>query len=388
MNRTTDYLILGAGVIGTSIAFHLAQRKSGRITVIDKAFVGQGNSGRSSALVRMHYAYAPEVQLAVLGYKVFSNWEEIVGRPTHFCRTGFVRITKREYADRLRANVSMQQANGANTRLITAAELKEMEPDWNVEDFEIAAYEPDSGYDDGAAVATDFLSRAREMGVEYQPQTLTESIDVEAERVVGVTTDRGEISAGAVVIATGPWTQPLLAPHGVSLPIDPEFHVVAMLKNPPGMKDRGLTCIDGITETYFRREGSDLTLVGDHYGERGADPDDFPQSSSAEEMARMVGSACRRVPALEEAGVARSVTGIYDTTPDTRPMLGRVPGLDGAYCAVGLSGMGFKLCPAVGIAMSELILDGRGTSVDIDSFAPSRFAEGKSIKAEHEYAEA
>jgi glycine/D-amino acid oxidase-like deaminating enzyme len=388
MTKAADYVILGAGVTGTSIAFQLAQRKAGRIVVIDKGFAGQGNSGQSSALVRMHYAYAPEVQMAVLGYKVFSNWEEIVGRPTHFRRTGFVHITKRECADRLQANVSMQQENGANTRIISAAELKEMEPGWNTDDFDIAAYEPDSGYGDGAATANDFLSRARELGAEYQPQTFTKSIDVEAGRVIGVTTDRGQISAGTVVIATGPWTQPLLAPHGVALPIEPEFHVVAMLQNPPGMAGRGLTCIDDITETYFRREGSDLTLVGDYYGERGADPDDFTQGSSAEEMAKMVGSTCRRVPALEEAGVARSVTGIYDMSPDTRPMLGRVPGLDGAYCAIGLSGMGFKLCPAVGIAMSELMLDGKGTSVDIGSFAPSRFAEGKSIKAEHEYWEA
>jgi glycine/D-amino acid oxidase-like deaminating enzyme len=334
----------------------------------------------------MHYAYAPEVQMAVLGYKFFSNWEETVGRPSHFRRTGFVYITKREYADRLQANVSMQRDNGANTQIISAAELKEMEPGWNTDDFDIAAYEPDSGYGDGAATASDFLSRAREMGVEYQPQTFTKSIDVEAGRVVGITTDRGEISAGTVVIATGPWTQPLLAPHGVALPIESEFHVVAMLKNPPGMEGRGLTCIDDITETYLRREGSDMTLVGDYFGERGADPDDFPQSSSAEEMAKMVGSTCHRVPALEEAGVARSVTGIYDMSPDTRPMLGRVPGLDGAYCAIGLSGMGFKLCPAVGIAMSELMLDGKGTSVDIQSFAPSRFADGKPIKAAHEYA--
>jgi glycine/D-amino acid oxidase-like deaminating enzyme len=260
-----------------------------------------------------------------------------------------------------------------------------MEPDWNTDDFDIAAYEPDSGFGDGAATAGDFLSRAREMGVEYQPQTYAKSIDVEAGRVVGVTTDRGEISAGTVVIATGPWTQTLLAPHGVVLPIEPEFHVVAILENPPGMAGRGLACIDGITETYFRREGSGLTLVGDHHGEAGADPDDFPQSSTAEEMAKMLESACRRIPALDEAGVARSVTGIYDVTPDRRPMLGRVPGLDGAYCAIGLSGMGFKLSPAIGIAMSELMLDGKGTRVDISSFAPGRFAEGNLIEAEYEY---
>ena len=96
-------------------------------------------------------------------------------------------------------------------------------------------------------------------------------------------------------------------------------------------------------------------------------------------------AACHRVPVLEEAGVVRSVTGIYDTTPDTRPILGKVPGIGGAYCAVGFSGMGFKHSPAIGIVMSELILDGTAKSVDLESFSPQRFAEGKLIKPVHEY---
>jgi len=385
MSKTADYVIIGAGVTGAAIAFQLAQRKAGRIVVIDKGFAGQGQSCRSSALVRMHYAYAPEVQLAVLGYKIFTHWEEIVGRPTHFRRTGFVHITRREYADRLRANVEMQQAKGANTSLITAAELKEIEPDWSVEDFDVAAYEPDSGYGDGAATATDFLDRAREMGVEYRPQTLTRSIDVEAERAVGVTTDKGGISSGSVVLATGPWTRTLLGPHGVDLAIENEYHVVVILKNPRGMKDRGLTCIDDITRTYFRQEGSGHTLVGGYDGVGGAHPDDFPQSASTDSMTDLVMAASRRVPALEEAGVAKNVTGIYDSTPDSRPMLGKVPGMEAAYCAVGLSGMGFKLAPAIGVVMSELILDGKAGSVDIDSFSPNRFAEGKPIRSRTEY---
>ncbi len=102
----------------------------------------------------------------------------------------------------------------------------------------------------------------------------------------------------------------------------------------------------------------------------------------------MIASTCRRIPALAEAGVARSVTGIYDTTPDMRPMLGRIPGLEGAYCAIGLSGMGFKLCPAVGVTMAELILDGAAKRVDIAPFAPERFAEGNPIRAANEYADA
>ena len=387
-SSTADHVIVGAGVTGASIAFHLAQRKAGRIVVIDKDFVGQGNSCRSSALVRMHYAYAPEVRLAVLGYKIFSNWEEIVGRPTHFRRTGFVHITRREYVDRLKANVEMQQANGASTRLITSAELKEMEPDWNVEDFDVAAYEPDSGYGDGTGVATDFLERAREIGVDYRPQTFTQSIDVDAGRAMGVTTDKGRISTGSVVLATGPWTRPLLKPHGVDLPIELEYHVVVILKNPSGMKDRGLTCIDDLTRTYFRQEGSGMTLVGGYDGAAGAHPDEFPQSASTDDMAELVMAVSRRIPVLEDAGIAKNVTGIYDTTPDARPMLGKIPGIEGATCAVGLSGMGFKLAPGIGVVMSELLLDGKGKSADIESFYPGRFADGKPIRPETEYDDA
>src|SRR6476469_2788099 len=168
---TADIMILGAGVMGASIAFHLAQRKAGKIVVIDKGHVGQGGSGRSSALVRMHYSYPPEVQLALASLQMFQHWRDVVGAEGDFRKTGFVRIVHPGEGDRLKQNVEMQSKLGVNVRLIDRHELKELEPDWRVDEVELAAYEPDSGYGDGAGVANDLLTRARELGVNYFSKT-------------------------------------------------------------------------------------------------------------------------------------------------------------------------------------------------------------------------
>jgi glycine/D-amino acid oxidase-like deaminating enzyme len=383
--KTADIVILGAGVMGAAIAFHLAKRKAGRVVVVEKDHVASGGSGRSSALVRMHYSYPPEVQLALVSLKIFENWRELVGEGGEFRRTGFVRIVHPNEMDRLKQNVEMQRGLGAKVDLITRAELRELEPDWKVDEVELAAYEPDSGYGDGNVVATDFLSRARELGVEYMPRKRATGFLVDHGRVRGVATDKGEIAAPVVVAATGPWTRPLFAAVGYDVPIEPEYHQVAILKNAPGMKAGGCACIDSVSATYFRSDGSDKFLVGDFYGTRPVDPDNFPQRASDESLEEIIERACRRVPSLENAEVMRGVTGVYDMTPDARALLGEIPGIAGLNICAGFSGMGFKISPAIGVVMAELLLDGVARTVDVSSFRPGRFAEGAPIKAEFEY---
>lgn len=381
---TADIVILGAGVMGASIAFHLAKRKAGKIVVIDKGHVGQGGSGRSSALIRMHYSYPPEVQLALVSLDMFQNWSDALGCPGDFRKTGFVRIVHPGESDRLKQNVEMQCRLGVDVRLIDRVELKELEPDWAVDEVELAAYEPDSGYGDGAGVANDFLARARDLGVKYLSKTES-SLCIERGCIRGVSTAQGEISAPVVVAATGPWTRPLLQKANLDLPIETEYHQVAILKNAPAMKGGGCACIDSVTATYFRSDAHDKFLVGDFYGQRGTDPDNFPQRAADHELEEIIERACRRVPRLENAEVMRGVTGVYDMTPDSRPLLGEMPEVSGLYICAGFSGMGFKISPAIGLVMSELLLDGHGKTVDINSFSPTRFKEGKPIKAEFEY---
>jgi sarcosine oxidase subunit beta len=382
---TADIVVLGAGVIGASIAFHLAKRNAGEIVVIDKGHVGQGGSGRSSALIRMHYSYPPEVQLALVSLHMFERWRDIVGAEGDFRKTGFVRIVHPGETERLKQNVEMQRKLGVNVTLIDRQELKELEPDWAVDEVELAAYEPDSGYGDGAGVANDFLTRARELGVSYLSKTQAREFLVEGGRIRGIKTEHGEIAAPAVIAATGPWSKPLFWAIGVDLPIETEYHQVAILKNAPGMKGGGCACIDSVSATYFRSDAHDKFLIGDFYGQRGADPDNFPQRASDDGLEEIIERASRRVPKLEHAEVMRGVTGVYDMTPDSRPLLGPVSDVAGLYLCAGFSGMGFKISPAIGLVMSELLLDGRSKTVDIRSFCPGRFAAGKPIKAEFEY---
>lgn len=383
--RTADVVIIGAGVMGASVAFHLAMRKAGRIVVVEKDHVGAGSSGRSSAVVRMHYTFRGEVQLALRSLEIFQNWEEIVGEASDFRKTGFVRIVPPSDTERLKRNVAMQQSEGVNVRLVRGDELKELEPDWFVDDIETAAYEPDSGYADGANVASGFLSRARDLGATYLPRTSVQRILSNGSCVSGVATSEGEIHARTVILGAGNLNNALLQPLGISLPIEMEYHEVAILKNPPTMKSHASACLDGTTATYFRSDGGDKTLVGDRCGERPADPENFPQRPSQESLAEIWEMACHRSPRLKDAELMRGITGVYDMSPDGRPILGTWPGQTGLYLMAGFSGTGFKLSPAIGLTMTELILDGKSRTVDLAPFRPTRFAEGQLIHAPDEY---
>ncbi len=382
---TADIVILGAGVMGASIAFHLAKRKAGKIVILDKDHVASGGSGRSSALIRMHYSFPPEVQLALISLKMFQNWSELVGQPGDFRKTGFVRIVHPNETERLKRNVEMQCSLGARVELIDRQTLQDLEPDWNVDEVELAAYEPESGYGDGAGVAGGFLDAARDMGVSYFARTEAHELVIENDRIRAVVTGQGTIATPTVIAATGPWTRPLLQQAGCDLPIECEYHQVAILRNPPDMRGGSAACIDSVTATYFRSDAHDKFLVGDFYGKRPVDPDNFPQRASDESLEEIIERACRRVPKLERAEVMRGVTGVYDMTPDSRPLLGEIPGVNGLFVCAGFSGMGFKISPAIGLVMSELLLDGKASSVDIGAFRPQRFAEHQPIQAEYEY---
>jgi len=205
--------------MGTSIAFHLAQRKAGRIVIVDKDHVGRGGSGRSSALIRMHYSFPPEVQLALISLRMFEHWNDLVGEASLFQKTGFVRIVHPNEKQRLAQNVEMQRNLGVNVRIVQREELRALAPDWNLDDVDTAAYEPDSGYGDGAAVANDFLARARDMGATYLPRTQTTEFLRTNGNIRGVRTEQGDIESPVVIAASGPWSKPLFAKLGCDLPI-------------------------------------------------------------------------------------------------------------------------------------------------------------------------
>src|SRR2546421_9459921 len=146
MVDTADVVVIGGGVIGTSIACALASSGVRRVTLLEKGALASGASGRSSALVRMHYTNEWDARLAWASFPMFRNWTELMGGPTVFTHTGFVNVVAPQFAEHLRLNVEMLKGIGVNTTAITGAELRELQPFTNVDDIGAAAYEPESGY--------------------------------------------------------------------------------------------------------------------------------------------------------------------------------------------------------------------------------------------------
>jgi glycine/D-amino acid oxidase-like deaminating enzyme len=387
---SADVIVIGAGVAGASTAFHLSRLGAGDVLVVDRATAGSGMSSRSSAMIRMHYTFRPEVELAVRSDRMFGSWTELTGRPAFVRRTGFARLVLPGEEHALRANVAMQRDCGARAEVLAARDFAALAPGLRTDDLTEVAWEPDGGYGDGALVAGDLLAAARDRGVRYRPHTPVRGLLREGDRVTGIQTPDGPEHAGIVVAAAGVWSPALLASIGVDLPIETEFHQVAVLSHAPG-QGTPVACIDSTTQTYFRPEAAGTrTLVGSFTGPRGIDPDTVAPGGGdpAEGLAGLAGAASRRVPALADAGLVTGVTGVYDMTPDGRPMLGGWPGLDGLVLAAGFSGTGFKISPAVGEAVAALVT-GRPVagSVDITALRPGRFAEGQPVSPPYPYSD-
>jgi sarcosine oxidase, subunit beta len=383
VNETADVVVIGAGIHGASTAFHLAARGS-RVTVLERGAVASGATGRSSGLVRMHYDLAAESLLAWRSFDYFSNWPERVGGDCGFVRTGFLRIVAPEHEEALRANVTDQQALGIETSLVDAEQVRSLASGLWVDDFNLAAYEPLSGYADPTSACSSLLQAARRHGATLRPACPVEAIEVEGDRVVGVRTASGRIAAPVVVLAAGAWSAALAATAGVALDVRAWHHDTGFVTLPPGARPWLPTVIDDIQELYFRPEGENLALVGLEDGNRIDDAPADDGRSDPRFVEHMVERLCRRVPAFADAQFTTAHGGTDGISPDQRPILGPY-GPDGLYLQCGFSGTGFKIAPAVGLAMSELILGDDVPSIDISVFTASRFAEGRPIEADHAY---
>lgn len=383
MADTFDVIVIGAGVHGASTAFHLAERGA-KVLVLERAAAASGATGRSSGLVRMHYDLKAESALAWRSYDYFINWAARVGGECGFVKTGFVRIVPPTQEANLRANVADQHELGIATSIISASDVQALAPMLTTDDFNIAAYEPHSGYADPTSTCNSLLAAARRLGATYRHSTPVEAIEVEAGRVVGVRTANGSISASTVVLAAGGWSGALAKSAGVDTDIKVWHHDTGFLRRPAG-DDSGLpVVIDDINELYFRPEGAGLALIGLEDGNRVDDrPGDDARSDPAF-VEHMVDRLTRRVPDYAQAGFQGAHGGSDGITPDQRMIVGRY-GPDGLVFQTGMSGTGFKIAPAVGLAVSELVLDGTAHSVDISLFDPGRFAAGKPLRGDHPY---
>jgi glycine/D-amino acid oxidase-like deaminating enzyme len=385
MADTADVVVVGGGVNGTSIAYALAARGV-RVTLVEKDAVASGASGRSSALVRMHYTNEWDARLAFASFPVFRNWPDVIGGPPVFTHTGFVNVVGHADADALRQNVDMLRGIGINTAALSPAELKKLQPFANVDDLGGAAYEPESGYANPSETVEGFRRRAVELGARVMQWTAVTGLVRKDDRVIGVETSAGRIDAGAVVVAAGAWAPRLLKAIGFDLPARPKAIDTVLVTRPPELATPHMIFIDHALGTYFRPESGILTIVGVPCQAWDIDPDTMP--TGLPEDAPEVGAQIltRRIPAMERATLARGFRAFDLYSRDRHAILGEVDGLDGLYLATAFSGSGFKIAPAVGTCMAELIVDGRSKTVDITAFNVRRFAAGRPLEGPHPYA--
>ena len=383
MTNTADIIIIGAGVHGASVAFHLAQRGV-KATILEKKFVAAGATGRSSGLVRMHYDVKQDTELAWVSFQYFRNWKEIVGVDCGFTRTGFIQLVAPADTETLKANVAAHQAIGVPVMLIKEDDVKRLAPAFNVDDIELAAYEPESGYAMPSDTANALINAAREKGARLIQDCTVTGIMTQSGKVMGVGTTQGEFNAPVVVNAAGAWAAVINSIIGLDLPYSTWHHDTMFVVRPHEIGPSHPTVIDFAYEMYFRPEGN-LTLVGLEDGNPlGESPDSDTDHATKGFVERGIDRICRRIPSMETGALHSAHAGYDGITPDQHPYLGAA-GPEGFYLDCGFSGTGFKTGPAVGLCMSELILDGKSKTVDISIYSPQRLSEGKQITGEHAY---
>ena len=382
MSETADCIIIGGGVMGASIAHSLAKQGGGRVVLLERQALCNGTTGRSGAIVRQHYSNDFTIRMAKDSLRIFQHFDELIGGDCGFLSTGMIVMIDEQGANSLQANVKLQQEQGVDTRLISAAEVSEAAQGYSGEGVALACYESEAGVADPMATTYCFARRARDYGATLREGVTVTQILVGDGHVTGVQTSQGDLYAPIVVLAANVWSRQLAQAIGITLPIMATRHPMVALRRPNDFGGRqGLHAVglDLTRNIYLRPDIGGVTLVGSNENVlTPSDPDNYAQGLTETEIAHFRTRAGGSIPALARAVPRGGWAGIYDDTPDYHPILDRLPGYAGLYCAAGFSGHGFKLSPIVGEWMAQLILTGKKPD-DMQHFAYDRFTSSKEI---------
>lgn len=387
-----DAVVIGAGVIGCAVAWHLAALGARRVLVLERGQVGGGTSAMSSGILRTHYSVPHNVELAQRSWRFFERFAERLEdeeASAGLVKCGYlIAAPPGNKCEALRDSLAAQAARGIVVATLDAREARERLPIANFDDAALIGHEPEAGFADATLTATSFARAARRRGV-----TLREGVTVtglvaqpprpggERRRVTGVLTDQGRFDAGVVVSAQNIWAHELATWCGFEVPLVAERHRVLALAGPrpytremPVFKDLASPGM-----LYGRSYGGAQMLVSEGTaGEVLASADTRPGDVSMDLVADIGAQVAARFPGWDEAALASSWTGVYDVTPDWNPVLGPVEGVEGLIVAFGFSGHGFKLAPAVGEALAQVAL-GLAPAVSLEPYSLARFRSGRTL---------
>ena len=405
-------LVVGGGVMGTSIALHAARRLDpleDPVVLLERTELAAGSSGRSGAILRQFYADRELCAMARDSLREYAAFERKTGYPLGFRRSGVLALAGPNDPDaraRVEANAATMRSVGVAVELLLAAEIRRRFPALVVADGSLAAYEPDGGFVDPRLTVRSFAAVARFHGATVRQAEPVLQLVREGGRITRALTPRGAIEPETVVLAAGPWTQALLADIGVELPLQvlvPQQIFVESVPAPLGARasEGPASSVDPEAErfsapreparpiahpvvldlehgVYSRCEPSSArTRIGELSYERArpiAAPADFVEGVDEAFSTWARAALARRIPAYAERPELERQAAMYTVTPDTQPILGRLPGLENAYLAAGFSGHGFKLAPSIGLGLAQMVFGDPVSAFDPAFFAPERFA--------------
>jgi sarcosine oxidase subunit beta len=379
-----ESIVIGGGVIGASIAYHLARLGQRRVLLLERGMIGQGTTAQSSCILRTHYTVAENVALAQAAWRVFAEFPRYLDDPEADCgltRCGYlIAAPAGEKSDALRMALDGQRRFGICVEEIDAQRARALLPIAEFGEDGLIGYEPEAGFADAYLVTSAFARGARRLGVKIREGAAVTGLARSGDRVSGVLCGGEQIGADQVICVQGVWSGELARWTGLALPLTIERHAVMSLETRAAPYTRGMPVFKDLASPgllYCRSYGGAQMLVSEGLPGEALDTPDTEQADVPLDKVLEVGEqVAGRFPAYAEAGLASSWTGLYDVTPDWNPVLGPLPGIEGLWVAYGFSGHGFKLAPAVGALVAQAMLGQPGV-VPIETYSLSRFAGGQ-----------
>jgi len=384
MRTTADVVVIGGGIEGTSIAYHLTELGVKNLVLLEKKQLAAGSTGKSCGIIRTHYSHDVLIRLAQWSTEEFERMADEIGGHPGFVQNGFVFMATARERAATSAITQMQKEVGVEVETLSSRALMGLLPDVLTETCALATYERRGGFADPQGVTTAYASAARSKGAEICQGIEATGIDVKGGKVARVMTTAGAIHTRTVVNAAGPWAGKVGRMAGVDLPVTPvRNQEVALTPHHPYPTTKP-TVFDMNTTIYFRPETGGIIIVGAASGADVCDnPDDYNETADHPVVEDTSERVSRLLSGGEQARFVRGWAGVITITPDFNPILGRVSGLDGFITACGFSGHGFKIAPAVGRCIAELIVSGKATSVDISPLALQRFETGEYLLSKY-----
>ena len=371
-------IIVGGGVIGTSIAFHLAEAGVTDVLLLDRGELGGGSTCRAAGGVRAQFSDELNIALGARSLAAFARFGERPGQEIDLHRVGYLfLLSTPEQVAAFERDVKLQNELGISSRMIDPGEARRLSPLIDTDGVLAAAFSPDDGHCTPESVVLGYATAARRLGAVLRTGADVLDLKREGDRVSAVVTDQGTISADTVICAAGPWSAAIGGMAGVELPVQPLRRQVMFTEAMPDLPPVVPFTIDFATTFYFHREGRGLLLGM-------SDPDQEPgfHLDYSEDWLPRLGRAIEtRAPHLLDVGLSPGWAGLYEVTPDHNALLGRSAETSNFLYATGFSGHGFLQAPAVGEVMRDLCLD-RAPFVDVGPLSARRFADGAETRPE------